>query len=915
MKKILSLMALLLTFAVGAYAQDDELRDDFSTDGTYKKSWDFTQGFSDETKENLAADKTNWADNGTDADGNVNNWKNAVKQDASKFWKANGHVIPELLDLKIDIGSNKDNSIHLAANNIRLTRKGTKITFPQLKNGQKITIQGRSANGTATNRGIAPVQSYIQFLADESSAQTDGACIFVGGSVEGSEGTYTFKWIVNNPNVDNETRQDVQFQLTPDAGIMFYLFQIDEGDSPAVEEAQPVAYLYSGDLDSDYAHIYLSGDERFAFEDINVDATEETAATLRGKLEDGKTNRFKGVVISPTIGADHPFLAEIKKLVAFIPVLNLNPNLYEALGYGSAVPTEATFLTLPDPENPHEVFEGLDATEGIELLAEGGITGVELGDYFADDEVIAIAGNAVAMHIHNPKRNAYMLLPLTIEDMAVANQDIIATLIPNVLQSVLSTRQDERAVGTPVITPTQENGYTTVTITAANSKKIYYTTDGSDPTTESTVYTEALSFTAPATVKAFATGDGYNDSQIASKDIIIMVQAATPQFDVAREAGKSTITISGASEGATVYYNYTGSTVDTESVIYTEPIVLTQPTTIYAFAKGGDYLTSEVGQQFVGINGIDKNTIRWDVLAHFDANADNWKGKGQQTDADGNITNANYFFTWGKDAGQYWDETSDKVQKKDEEGNPVYEKDEEGNDILDQPVMVYSKTLAPETYEADGWRIKSIGQVMVWESLDTKYNIGDGSYRNPDAAEDVIGVNDEMGFTRDALTFGKQPSGGPFNASLETVDKYQAPFDIVIYAGNGNDGEIPTMQVEVSADGENWTKVGDVAYSLVKRCWKKTHLSYEGNDQVYVRILHTAAKSSGQIYDLYLMNNGEKSQQYDEATMAGVSEVKADQRSKVAGIYSINGIRLQQLQRGLNIVVGADGKVRKVMVK
>ena len=47
----------------------------------------------------------------------------------------------------------------------------------------------------------------------------------------------------------------------------------------------------------------------------------------------------------------------------------------------------------------------------------------------------------------------------------------------------------------------------------------------------------------------------------------------------------------------------------------------------------------------------------------------------------------------------------------------------------------------------------------------------------------------------------------------------------------------------------------------------------------------------------------------------GVSEVKSDQRAKVVGIYSINGIRTQQLTRGLNIVVSADGSVRKVMSK
>ena len=391
MKKLLSVVLLLLTCAVGANAQDVEVIDDFVAGDDYKKSWDFTQGLSDETIANLAADKTNWADNGTDGDGNVNNWKNAVKQDASKFWKANGQVIEELRDLKIDIGSNKDNSVHLATTKLRLTRKSTKLTFHPLKNGQKIKVVGRSANSTATNRGIAPVQSYIKFLPEESSPQYNGACIFLGNQVEGSEGTYTFVWQV----VTEETEPvDVQFQLTPEAGIDFTLFQIDNGDAPAVEDAKPVAYLYSGNTDEDLAYIYLEGaSDRFALEAINVDETTETAETLLAKLEDGKTNRFQAVVVSPTIGADNAYLPELKKLVAFMPMLNLNPNLYEALGYGKAVKTEATTLTVSDDgKGMQEGTEGM----GLQNIRE------RIAPYKGQTNIVTANGKGTDIHITLP---------------------------------------------------------------------------------------------------------------------------------------------------------------------------------------------------------------------------------------------------------------------------------------------------------------------------------------------------------------------------------------------------------------------------------------------------------------------------------------------------------------------------------
>ena len=872
MRKIFTLTMLLMV-AITMSAQS-------------KKTWDFTKGLSYETKENLAADKTNWADNGTDADGNVNNWKNVGKPSTTSPLMANGVIIPETDGLLFDIGSNKDNSIHLADTKMRLTRKGTKITFPKLANGQKIMIQGRSANSTATTRGIAPNKDYIKFV---SGTQTDGACIFLGNQVEGSEGTYTFVWQVETESTDSV---EIEFLLTPDGGIDFTLFQIDEGDAPEVQEAQSVGYLFSGNTDDDYAYAYLAGDSRFALTEINVDETVATADSLR---------KFQAIVVSPTIAASSAYLATIREAIAYVPVLNLNAAIYEPLGLGKAIDGGTNVLTVKDMENA--MFEGLDIAEGIELLLEGSITGVELGDYFANDDIIATAGDVTAVHIHNAKRNAYMLLPISIENMPVANQDIISQLIPQALQTVTDTKQEVKPVAKPVINVAQEDGYSTISISANYSTQIFYTLDGTDPTTESTLYTGPFTITANTTVKAFGIGDGYTPSEIVSKEAIVCVKANAPTFAISREAGKSLVTINSSNEGATIYYNFANATETTASVAYTEPIEITSPTTIYAFAEGGEYLPSDLTSKFVGVDGIDKTNIRWDVMAHFDANAEDWEGKGQQTDDSGNIVNANYFFTWGKNAGQYYDTNSIKEIVKDSEGNDS---------------TVYNP-LPAETYEANGWILKSIGQVMTWEKLNFGYNIGDTSMRNPDSADDVIGVNATEGITQNAVTFGKQPSGGPFNASLETTAKYQAPFDVIIYAGNGNEGEIPTMQVEVSADGETWAKIGDVNYSLIKRNWKRTQLSYDGTDEVYVRILHTAAKSSGQIYDMYLMNNGEQSQQYDESALDGIATVGMAAHVVRTEVYTLNGMRAAGLSKGVNILrtTYSDGsvKTRKVLVR
>ena len=67
------------------------------------------------------------------------------------------------------------------------------------------------------------------------------------------------------------------------------------------------------------------------------------------------------------------------------------------------------------------------------------------------------------------------------------------------------------------------NGGTEVTITCATEgAKIYYTTDGTEPTAESTEYTEAISITKAVTLKAIAVKDGMNDSAVASASYTII---------------------------------------------------------------------------------------------------------------------------------------------------------------------------------------------------------------------------------------------------------------------------------------------------------------------------------------------------------------------------------------------------------
>jgi hypothetical protein len=124
---------------------------------------------------------------------------------------------------------------------------------------------------------------------------------------------------------------------------------------------------------------------------------------------------------------------------------------------------------------------------------------------------------------------------------------------------------------------------------------IYYTTNGTTPTTSSTLYTSPITVSASTTIKAIAVASGYINSSVASATYTINVPtAAAPTFSPAPGNYSQPVSLSDTTPGAAIYYTLNGTTPTTSSTLYTGPITLNVTTTIKAMAVASGYANSPV---------------------------------------------------------------------------------------------------------------------------------------------------------------------------------------------------------------------------------------------------------------------------------------------------------------------------------
>jgi hypothetical protein len=148
------------------------------------------------------------------------------------------------------------------------------------------------------------------------------------------------------------------------------------------------------------------------------------------------------------------------------------------------------------------------------------------------------------------------------------------------------------SVAAPIFSPiagTYTSAQSVTISDAASGATIFYTTNGTTPTTSSTAYTSPITVRSMETLEAIAVATSYTDSTVASAVYTIspsLPSVATPTFSPAGGTYTSaqSVTISDATSGATIYYTTNGTTPTMSSTAYTGPITVSSTETLEAIA-------------------------------------------------------------------------------------------------------------------------------------------------------------------------------------------------------------------------------------------------------------------------------------------------------------------------------------------
>jgi hypothetical protein len=168
----------------------------------------------------------------------------------------------------------------------------------------------------------------------------------------------------------------------------------------------------------------------------------------------------------------------------------------------------------------------------------------------------------------------------------------------------------------PAFTPAAGSYGPSVAVTISSSTPsatIFYTTDGTAPSTASTKYTAPITVTTTTTFNAIATAIGFIQSSASTATYTISTQTPAPALSPAPGTYTSAQTVQLIDSGATMYYTTDGSTPTHNSTKYTAPISVAATTTIKAIGSETGLTDSGVSSGTYTINTSGTTSINFGV--------------------------------------------------------------------------------------------------------------------------------------------------------------------------------------------------------------------------------------------------------------------------------------------------------------
>lgn len=243
------------------------------------------------------------------------------------------------------------------------------------------------------------------------------------------------------------------------------------------------------------------------------------------------------------------------------------------------------------------------SSESLPYLIDG------MGDTFAGNELIqaiqngsvlsplsfirlqtCFGENDVAMNFQNAILGTYALSP---RDQSFVKDGFAAPI------TVLASIFDNLQVVAPTFSPAAGAYGPSQSVTLSSltpGAKMYYTTNGTTPTTGSTLYSGPITVSVTETVKAIAVTTGTHNSAVSSASYTINGAVATPTFSpvAGSYVGAQMVTVSSVTAGATFRYTTDGSTPTTSSTLYSGPITVSVSETVKVLGTKAGYSNSAI---------------------------------------------------------------------------------------------------------------------------------------------------------------------------------------------------------------------------------------------------------------------------------------------------------------------------------